>query len=110
MIPEMQVLRGMGVSGGIAIGRAVCIETRGPDVYRIPLAEDKIEEEVSRLHEGARHARHERVHLRIGGQRHEGIRLRCSRRAERLFLQRVATVRVEAVPPRQFAALRIAIQ
>mgnify|MGYP006160013295 CR=1 FL=1 len=56
---EMQILRGMGVSGGIAIGKAVCIETRGPDVFRIPLALDQVEEEVSRLYEGARHARHE---------------------------------------------------
>jgi phosphoenolpyruvate-protein phosphotransferase (PTS system enzyme I) len=61
---EMQVLRGMGVSGGIAIGKAVCIETRGPDVFRIPLAVDQIEEEVSRLYEGARHARHELMRTR----------------------------------------------
>lgn len=64
MASEMQVLRGMGVSGGIAIGRAVCIETRGPDVYRIPISEDQIEEEVSRLYEGARHARHELMRTR----------------------------------------------
>ena len=61
---EMQVLRGMGVSGGIAIGKAVCIETRGPDVFRIPLALDQVEEEVSRLYEGARHARHELMRTR----------------------------------------------
>jgi phosphoenolpyruvate-protein phosphotransferase (PTS system enzyme I) len=61
---EMQVLHGMGVSGGIAIGKAVCIETRGPDVFRIPLAVDQIEEEVSRLYEGARHARHELMRTR----------------------------------------------
>ena len=30
----MQVVQGMGVSDGIAIGRAVCIETRGPDVFQ----------------------------------------------------------------------------
>jgi phosphotransferase system enzyme I (PtsI) len=56
---EMQVLRGMGVSGGIAMGRAVCIETRGPDVFRIPIPEDKVEEEVARLYDGARRARYE---------------------------------------------------
>jgi phosphotransferase system enzyme I (PtsI) len=55
----MQVLRGMGVSGGIAVGRAVCIETRGPDVFRIPIDEDQLAEEVARLYEGARRARHE---------------------------------------------------
>jgi phosphotransferase system enzyme I (PtsI) len=56
---DMQVLRGMGVSGGIAIGRAVCIETRGPDVFRIPIIEDQVEEEVARLYDSARRARYE---------------------------------------------------
>ena len=64
MPSEMQILRGMGVSGGIAVGRAVCIETRGPDVYRIPLVEDQVEAEVARLYEGARHARHELIRTR----------------------------------------------
>jgi phosphotransferase system enzyme I (PtsI) len=56
---EMQILHGMGVSAGIAIGRAVVIETQGPDIYRIHLPEAEIENEVARLHEGARHARSE---------------------------------------------------
>jgi phosphoenolpyruvate-protein phosphotransferase (PTS system enzyme I) len=56
---DMQVLRGMGVSGGIAMGRAVCIETRGPDVFRIPISEDQVEEEVARLYDSARKARYE---------------------------------------------------
>ena len=43
----------MGVSAGIAIGRAVCIETRGPEVFRLPIAENPGGEEVARLHEGA---------------------------------------------------------
>jgi phosphotransferase system enzyme I (PtsI) len=57
--PEMQVLQGMGVSGGIAIGRAVVIETRGSDIFRIHLPESELDAEVARLHEGARHARAE---------------------------------------------------
>lgn len=61
---EMEILHGMGVSGGIAVGKAVCIETRGPDVFRIPLGLDQVEEEVSRLYEGARHARHELMRTR----------------------------------------------
>jgi phosphotransferase system enzyme I (PtsI) len=56
---EMKVLQGMGVSGGIAIGRAVVIETRVPDIFRIHLPESGVEAEVARLHEGARHARAE---------------------------------------------------
>jgi phosphoenolpyruvate-protein phosphotransferase (PTS system enzyme I) len=57
--PEMQVLQGMGVSGGIAIGRAVVIETRGPDIFRIHLPPEELEAEVTRLHAGALHARSE---------------------------------------------------
>jgi len=64
MAPEMQVLRGMGVSGGIAIGRAVCIETRGPEVFRLHIADDQVESEVARLREGAQHARGELKRLR----------------------------------------------
>ncbi|HEX2224479.1 MAG TPA: phosphoenolpyruvate--protein phosphotransferase, partial [Thermoanaerobaculia bacterium] len=60
-IPEthMQVLQGMGVSDGIAIGSAVVIETRVPDVFRFTLADDKVESEVERLHAAVEHARGE---------------------------------------------------
>ncbi|HEY2737242.1 MAG TPA: phosphoenolpyruvate--protein phosphotransferase [Thermoanaerobaculia bacterium] len=57
--PEMQILKGLGVSGGIAIGRAVVIETRGPDIFRIHLLPEHLEGEVARLHKGASHARSE---------------------------------------------------
>jgi phosphotransferase system enzyme I (PtsI) len=62
--PEMQLLEGLGVSEGIAIGRAVCIETRGPDVFRLHIPEDQIASEVARLHEGVRHAREELLRTR----------------------------------------------
>ncbi|HEV7503384.1 MAG TPA: phosphoenolpyruvate-utilizing N-terminal domain-containing protein, partial [Thermoanaerobaculia bacterium] len=61
---EMQTLKGMGVSSGIAIGRAVCIETRGPDVFRFHVAEDQVETEVARLHEGASRAQTELKRVR----------------------------------------------
>ena len=61
---EMQILKGMGVSSGIAIGRAVCIETRGPDIFRLHVPEDMVENEIARLHEGARHARSELKRIR----------------------------------------------
>jgi phosphotransferase system enzyme I (PtsI) len=61
---EMQTLKGMGVSGGIAIGRAICIETRGPDVFRLHVPESLLETEILRLREGARHARGELQRLR----------------------------------------------
>jgi phosphotransferase system enzyme I (PtsI) len=61
---EMQVLHGMGVSDGIAIGRAVLLETRGPEVYRLHIQEDEVEEEVARLREGTAHARNELERIR----------------------------------------------
>jgi phosphotransferase system enzyme I (PtsI) len=61
---EMQILKGMGVSSGIAIGRAVCIETRGPDIFRLHVPEEMVESEIARLHEGARHARSELKRIR----------------------------------------------
>jgi phosphotransferase system enzyme I (PtsI) len=51
---EMRVLRGLGVSEGVAIGRAVCIETRAVEVYRFPIAESEVEHEVERLREAVR--------------------------------------------------------
>lgn len=59
LIAEMQVLRGLGVSGGVAIGRAVVIETRVSDVFRLALEEDQVDEEVKRLEEAVEHARRE---------------------------------------------------
>jgi phosphotransferase system enzyme I (PtsI) len=45
----MQELQGLGVSAGVAIGRAVCIETRAEDVYRFPLPEGQVEAEIERF-------------------------------------------------------------
>jgi phosphoenolpyruvate-protein phosphotransferase (PTS system enzyme I) len=61
---EMQFVQGMGVSDGIAIGRAVCIETRGPDIFRFHIPEDQVDTEVARLHEGALHAKSELRRIR----------------------------------------------
>jgi phosphoenolpyruvate-protein phosphotransferase (PTS system enzyme I) len=58
-MPEMQVLDGMGVSGGVAIGRVLVVETREPDVFRLPLLEEQVETEVSRLAEAVHQARQE---------------------------------------------------
>ncbi len=55
----MRVLRGLGVSDGIAIGKAVCIETRVVDVYRFPIAEQDIESEIERLREAVRRTEEE---------------------------------------------------
>ncbi|HVT57394.1 MAG TPA: phosphoenolpyruvate--protein phosphotransferase [Thermoanaerobaculia bacterium] len=60
----MRVFYGLGVSSGVAIGRAVVIETRLPDVFRVPLAEEQIEEEVARLRVAVEHARRDLEHTR----------------------------------------------
>jgi phosphotransferase system enzyme I (PtsI) len=66
--PEMQILHGLGVSAGVAIGRAVVIETRGPAIFRIHLPEEQLDNEVERLREGALLAREElqRTRARAG--------------------------------------------
>ncbi|MCB1054083.1 MAG: phosphoenolpyruvate--protein phosphotransferase, partial [Acidobacteria bacterium] len=46
-----RILEGLGVADGIAIGRAVCVETRVGDVFRFPLPEERIDAEVERLHQ-----------------------------------------------------------
>jgi phosphotransferase system enzyme I (PtsI) len=53
----MQTLKGLGVSGGISIGRAVVIETRTMDVFRLPLPEEDVEQEVSRFLEAVDQSR-----------------------------------------------------
>lgn len=47
--PPMQSLSGIGVSDGVAIGRAVVIAYRATEVFRIPIREDEIERELERF-------------------------------------------------------------
>jgi phosphoenolpyruvate-protein phosphotransferase (PTS system enzyme I) len=64
----MQELQGLGVSDGVAIGRAVCIATREQDVYRFPLPEGQVEEEIARFRRAAERAVEEveELHCRVG--------------------------------------------
>ncbi|HLE83032.1 MAG TPA: phosphoenolpyruvate--protein phosphotransferase [Thermoanaerobaculia bacterium] len=55
----MATIKGLGVSGGIAIGRAVVIETRARDILRLPLSPDDLEPEVARFLEAVEQARAE---------------------------------------------------
>lgn len=50
----MRTVHGLGVSAGVAIGRAVCLETRAVDIYRIPIDEEEVPAEIERLHEAVR--------------------------------------------------------
>lgn len=63
-----KTLQGLGVSDGIAIGKAVCINTRISEVLQIPLPPDEIEREVERFHAAVEQTRDElhRMRDRVG--------------------------------------------
>jgi len=55
----MRTIEGLGVSGGIAIGRAVVIENRARDIFRLPLPPEDVDAEVARFLEAVEQARAE---------------------------------------------------
>ena len=55
----MATFRGLGVSSGVAIGRAVCLETRVTDVFRFPLSDENVEPEIARFREAVGRATEE---------------------------------------------------
>ncbi len=55
----MEELQGLGVSPGIACGRAVCLETAADGVMRIPLEPEAVEAEVERLDRAVQTTREE---------------------------------------------------
>lgn len=60
----MQVLSGIGVSPGIAVGRVVSISTRLGETYRFALDAEDVEAEVERLVEAVEHAERELLRIR----------------------------------------------
>ena len=54
---RQRVMEGLGVSPGVAIGRAVCIESKDLEVYRLPLPDIEIDGEVKRLEKAVEHTR-----------------------------------------------------
>lgn len=46
---QTRVLEGLGAVGGVAVGRAVCIRTRGVEAYRIPIQPQDLVAELERL-------------------------------------------------------------
>ena len=53
---QPQIIEGLGVSPGVAIGRAVCIESRPQEVYRFPLLEITADAEVHRFQQAVAQA------------------------------------------------------
>lgn len=78
---------GMGVSEGVAIGKAVCISTRlANDVIQIPIPADDIEKEVGRFHAAVRHTREELQRMRDRVEEELGEDLAGIFDAQALFL------------------------
>ena len=61
---DIRTYKGVGVSPGIAIGRAVIVEKRVAQVYRIPIREQDVESEVRRFNESLDKTREELLDLK----------------------------------------------
>ena len=61
---DVRSYKGIGVSPGIAIGRAVIIEKRIASVYRVPIREDDVPGEVTRFMESLEKTRDELLDLK----------------------------------------------
>lgn len=83
---EMRELIGLGVSRGIAIGRAVCVRRCEGEVYRIPLPESDVEREVERFRASVASAQGELHELALKVRRQLGDELAEIFEAHALFL------------------------
>jgi phosphotransferase system enzyme I (PtsI) len=83
----MEILEGMGLSAGVAVGRAVCIQTRTTEVYRFPLSEADVEPEIERFEQATRMTREELQRMRERADRDLGDDLSAIFDAHLLMLQ-----------------------
>jgi phosphoenolpyruvate-protein phosphotransferase (PTS system enzyme I) len=61
---DIRTYKGVGVSPGIAIGRAVIVEKRVASVYRVPIRQEEVESEVRRFMEALAKTREELLDLK----------------------------------------------
>src|ERR1051325_9529912 len=61
---DIRTYKGIGVSPGIAIGRAVIVEKRIASVYRVPIREEEVASEVTRFMEALEKTRDELLDLK----------------------------------------------
>lgn len=61
---EIRTYKGIGVSPGIAIGRAVIVEKREASVYRVPIREEEVGSEVARFLESLDKTKEELLELK----------------------------------------------
>jgi phosphotransferase system enzyme I (PtsI) len=69
---DIRTYKGVGVSPGIAIGRAVIVEKRVASVYRVPIREDEVEGEIMRFRESLTKTRDELLDLKAKVSRSMG--------------------------------------
>src|SRR5687768_10163609 len=69
---DIRTYKGVGVSPGIAIGRAVIVEKRVSSVYRIPIREEEVAAEVTRFLEALEKTQDELQELKIKVSRSMG--------------------------------------
>src|SRR5437764_2321440 len=62
--PDVRTYKGIGVSPGIAIGRAVIVEKRIASVYRVPIHEEEVAGEVTRFLESLEKTQAELLELK----------------------------------------------
>jgi len=61
---DVRTYKGIGVSPGIAIGRAVIIEKREASVYRVPIRDEEVEDEVGRFNSALEKTRDQLLDLK----------------------------------------------
>ena len=81
-----QTFEGLGVSPGVAIGRAVCIESQPVEVYRFPLPGDSVDAEAERFESATRQAMRELAVTRDKASRELGDELAAIFDAQSLLL------------------------
>lgn len=81
-----QTLEGLGVSPGVGIGRAVCIESQPVEVYRFPLPAESVEAEIGRFAAAIRQAEAELAETRDKASQKLGDELAAIFDAQSLLL------------------------
>lgn len=69
---DIRTYKGIGVSPGIAIGRAVIVEKRVASVYRVPIRDEEVPGEVTRFLESLEKTRDELLELKFKVSRSMG--------------------------------------
>ena len=69
---DVRTYKGIGVSPGIAIGKAVIIEKRVTSVYRVPIREEEVPGEITRFLEALEKTKDELLELKVKVSRSMG--------------------------------------